>query len=592
MRRVAFIMSLLLLSSVPVLPAAHGQEQPPLDPDTPRVEAGVAPDAPIPEERPGEAFASPEVAALQRTAQEVQQELDDLSGQIDTARQRVDEAQAELRSARAEREDAELLVEQRQDEVDEFSRSVFTAMGRADEFRLLITAANGPDLLEGTSMLGMIRKEQDERLFGALERRRRAVAAERAAQDAQQEAAQREAELEQRRIDATNRADAVSAELRGPIDEANAAVIAQQRAQKKRNAEAAENWQDYLDRLDEAGITSPPAQALRDPEQLPAGLQPYLGDDDTPQAGVAQTTVDEQRLLVLPQEVIDAVSAAIDALGKPYVPGEGTGPEAYSCDGLTHSVFTDAGIELPTAADDQLATGVSVPSAEAHPGDLIFVGPAEYGVQSVGIVLGDRHMLVADGRLASVVVTDRPAGDSVLGVVRPSLGTRSATSVPQRAEGELTWRCGGIELSQRPSGSAAGAAGAWGGYPNGLIPAAALCPIGVSSHVLRCDAAQAYRTLSQAYAAEFGEPLCITDSYRTFDGQVDLYRRKPSLAAVPGTSQHGWALAVDLCGGVQSFGTPQHDWLAAHASAFGWVNPDWAQPGQGREEPWHWEFTG
>jgi LAS superfamily LD-carboxypeptidase LdcB len=67
---------------------------------------------------------------------------------------------------------------------------------------------------------------------------------------------------------------------------------------------------------------------------------------------------------------------------------------------------------------------------------------------------------------------------------------------------------------------------------------------------------------------------------------------KPALAAVPGTSNHGWALAVDLCGGIQSFGTAEYAWMVANAPAFGWSNPPWARPGQGREEPWHWEFTG
>ena len=50
------------------------------------------------------------------------------------------------------------------------------------------------------------------------------------------------------------------------------------------------------------------------------------------------------------------------------------------------------------------------------------------------------------------------------------------------------------------------------------------------------------------------------------------------------------ALALDLCGGAQSFGSSQYAWLRANAPSFGWVNPEWAWPGRGREEPWHWEF--
>ncbi|MET0133024.1 MAG: M15 family metallopeptidase, partial [Kibdelosporangium sp.] len=69
-----------------------------------------------------------------------------------------------------------------------------------------------------------------------------------------------------------------------------------------------------------------------------------------------------------------------------------------------------------------------------------------------------------------------------------------------------------------------------------------------------------------------------------------LYGVKPALAAVPGTSNHGWGLALDLCGGAQSAGSPEHAWLMANAPGYGWQNPPWAQPGRGRVEPWHWEF--
>ncbi|MFC7613776.1 M15 family metallopeptidase [Actinokineospora soli] len=109
---------------------------------------------------------------------------------------------------------------------------------------------------------------------------------------------------------------------------------------------------------------------------------------------------------------------------------------------------------------------------------------------------------------------------------------------------------------------------------------------------MRCDAAGAYQAMAQAFGRAFGKPLCITDSYRTFAAQVRLYGEKPALAAVPGTSNHGWGMAVDLCGGVQSFAAPEYRWMAANAGAFGWSNPAWARPGRGREEPWHWEYTG
>ena len=133
--------------------------------------------------------------------------------------------------------------------------------------------------------------------------------------------------------------------------------------------------------------------------------------------------------------------------------------------------------------------------------------------------------------------------------------------------------------------------GAWGGHENGRIPAAELCPLaGAPTHRLRCDAADAYGKMATAYRAHFRTRLCITDSYRPYEAQVAAHQEKPALAAEPGTSNHGWALAVDLCGGANDFGTRQHRWLQANASRFGWYQPKWATRTGPRPEPWHWEF--
>ncbi|GAB3270291.1 M15 family metallopeptidase [Kineosporia babensis] len=130
-------------------------------------------------------------------------------------------------------------------------------------------------------------------------------------------------------------------------------------------------------------------------------------------------------------------------------------------------------------------------------------------------------------------------------------------------------------------------------YPNGEIPLTALCPLASApGHHLRADAAFAFDQLSAAYAERFGTPICVTDSYREYRTQVRLYATKPNLAARPGTSNHGWGTATDLCGGIQNFGTPEHEWLFANAPGFGWFHPAWAQPDGSRPEAWHWEFSG
>lgn len=128
-------------------------------------------------------------------------------------------------------------------------------------------------------------------------------------------------------------------------------------------------------------------------------------------------------------------------------------------------------------------------------------------------------------------------------------------------------------------------------YPNGAIPVSALCEIAPGHH-LRADAAFALQQLSAAYTAQWGASLCLTDSYRTFESQISLFGTKPDLAAIPGTSNHGWGTAVDLCGGIESFDSPTHRWMRDNAPLFGWFHPSWAQSDGSRPEPWHWEYGG
>jgi LAS superfamily LD-carboxypeptidase LdcB len=129
------------------------------------------------------------------------------------------------------------------------------------------------------------------------------------------------------------------------------------------------------------------------------------------------------------------------------------------------------------------------------------------------------------------------------------------------------------------------------GYGNGLIPVELLCELPFSpGQRLRCDAAAHLEQLNAAFAARFGRNLGVSDSYRSYAAQVVTKELKKNLAATPGTSQHGWGLAVDLSDGIQSFGTAEYEWMRANAPALGWDNPDWARQGGAKPEPWHWEY--
>jgi zinc D-Ala-D-Ala carboxypeptidase len=132
-----------------------------------------------------------------------------------------------------------------------------------------------------------------------------------------------------------------------------------------------------------------------------------------------------------------------------------------------------------------------------------------------------------------------------------------------------------------------------GEYPNGHIPAKALCPLyGDPIESLRPAAAAAFNRMSKAYERATGSPICITDSYRSLPEQIVVKAEKGMWAATPGTSEHGFGRALDLCGGINSFGTPAHLWMVQNAPLYGWFHPDWAAAGGSLPEPWHWEYAG
>lgn len=131
-----------------------------------------------------------------------------------------------------------------------------------------------------------------------------------------------------------------------------------------------------------------------------------------------------------------------------------------------------------------------------------------------------------------------------------------------------------------------------GTYRNGFFPATALCPInGHPGEMMRPAAARGLNALKKAYEADLGKRLCITDTYRPYHEQVIVARQSPRLAARPGYSKHGLGLAVDLCGGVENFGTREYLWMKQHAPLFGFYHPSWAEPNGSMPEPWHWEYA-
>lgn len=120
-------------------------------------------------------------------------------------------------------------------------------------------------------------------------------------------------------------------------------------------------------------------------------------------------------------------------------------------------------------------------------------------------------------------------------------------------------------------------------YANGRAPDIALAPIPGNGR-LRRDAAAAWNAMHQA-ARRDGVELSIIEgsirrTYRPFSAQVAARQMwcaqgRCGNAAVPGTSNHGWGLTVDL------MNMTQRAWIDRRGAAFGW-SKKWA------DAPWEW----
>jgi hypothetical protein len=106
------------------------------------------------------------------------------------------------------------------------------------------------------------------------------------------------------------------------------------------------------------------------------------------------------------------------------------------------------------------------------------------------------------------------------------------------------------------------------------------------------EAALTWKVMHASYVAagghpdEFG-PGGSASSARSYEQQVRLRaewaaRGQPQKAAQPGTSNHGWAIAVDC-----PYPRAQA-WLLRRGGAYGWSHDEGARVG----EPWHFRYVG
>lgn len=119
------------------------------------------------------------------------------------------------------------------------------------------------------------------------------------------------------------------------------------------------------------------------------------------------------------------------------------------------------------------------------------------------------------------------------------------------------------------------------------------------------DALDAMMTAFNAATFDGKQKVIFTDGYRSLARQQALYQKYgPGRAAKPGTSNHGWGIAIDMYWGVRTtmfkdaskrpsgYKHPNYKWFFENGYKYGWVNPDKLRDNSGTDEWWHWEFHG
>jgi LAS superfamily LD-carboxypeptidase LdcB len=328
-------------------------------------------------------------------------------------------------------------------------------------------------------------------------------------------------------------------------------------------------------------------------------------------AAAPEPTADPSAATATDPAATDPAATEADAAAGAAADAAATDAPAAVVDREVRASRTSARAAVPTESS---ATGTAetatpaAPSTPATPAPALEDAVADEAAQVEDGAAADADA-PADGGLADATDAPAPADDAapddslaaqILTLVERV--TEVAAQVQATADANVAAAQAAAAAKAEADAQAAAAAAAAAAekaaqrasldaYGNGQIPAEALCEV-PGGHQLRCDAAEAFTALDAAFAAEFGTGLTVSDSYRSYAAQVACVRVKGYLCARPGTSNHGLGVAVDLAGGIQTFGTAQHRWMAENAGQYGWDLPDWASSGGSKPEPWHWEYVG
>ncbi len=283
---------------------------------------------------------------------------------------------------------------------------------------------------------------------------------------------------------------------------------------------------------------------------------------------------------------VAASVAAAPAVTAPVVPADVTPAAAPVVPAAPTEARLPVDEPAPVATAAPVATPAPTPSATTIP----VIPPTDGREDEATAKLRDAVAAVA---VLTADVRDKAEANRVAAAAAAQAEADAAAQAAAAAAAQAQ----ADAAAQAAAEAAAAQRAAWKqslqGYSNGKIPDSALCGVSFDGSVrLRCDAAEQLDILNTAYREHFGTDLTISDSYRSYSGQVSCVRTKGYLCATPGTSNHGNGIAIDFGGGVETFGTKQHAWMVANAPDLQWVHPSWAAARGSKPEAWHWEYSG
>lgn len=147
---------------------------------------------------------------------------------------------------------------------------------------------------------------------------------------------------------------------------------------------------------------------------------------------------------------------------------------------------------------------------------------------------------------------------------------------------------------------------------NGKKPAGDLCPVPAwalsawapnTTRYLGCSALQGFVEMNTAFKAKFGYNIRLDEGYRDLVTQNMYHLIYPyPRAAMPGTSNHGLGMAIDLEAETSAvhvgshthynFGSAADQWLTANGKNYGWDRPPYLDATGNNPEYWHYNYIG